>query len=120
MRRAALRLQRERTAEAQAELLEDMSTRWIRAQRMRNFLVELEARIPPESRSPTVTAWFDWARNCIDELDPLLSRGVADLLRNAEVLAPDPVDDEQRDEEEQLSRDTGMLDELEGSATFVS
>lgn len=112
MERAALRLHRERVAEAQGGILESMSERWVRTVRARAFLASLEARLASESLSDAMTSWLDWARNYIDQLDPLSVSSLADLRSTAETLAPDPVDDEPWDQDEQYWRDMGWLDEM--------
>lgn len=79
---------------------------------MRRFLAELRRRLPPESHSATMTAWLAWAEAHVAALDPLSAQGLANLRRNAEILAPDPVDDEPWDGDEQHWRDMGWLDDL--------
>ena len=112
LRRAALRLRRRRTAESQAELLASMSERWLEMTRIRDYLAALEARLPRDSRSAAMADWLSWARDHVDQLDPLSDQGLADLQTDAEALAPDPIDDEPPDPEEQYFLDMGWLDDL--------
>jgi hypothetical protein len=77
MRRAALRLHRERIAEAQDDLLQSMAAWWAEAAQMRRFLAELRRRLSPESRSATMTARLEWAEAHVAALDPLSAQGLA-------------------------------------------
>lgn len=111
MHKAAVRLRREEIAEEQGELLEGLYQRWMAARRMRRFVAVLDAHVGSDPRWPEKTAWLEWARGYIDTIDPLSDAALTELFAMTVALAPDPIDDEPWDEEEQFWRDMGWLDD---------
>jgi hypothetical protein len=111
VRRASMRLQRERTIRARPKTLRALAERWEEAARLRAFLDAAEARIVAEPAPGALTAWLEWARGYAESVDPLTSAGLEELRAETEALLSLPEDDGEWDEDEQMWRDMGWLDD---------
>jgi hypothetical protein len=112
MRRAALRLQRERAEAARPKALRALAARWTETRRLRAFLDAAETHIASESAPGALAAWLDWARAYVEDFDPLSSASLEELRAETEHLLSLPKDDGDWDEDEQEWRDMGWLDDL--------
>ncbi len=73
---AAERIRQEKEAEArrQEQLRQDldqMATRWHKAEKLRNFLRAVQNAVPESNRSESFRSWLGWATTYASEIDPL-------------------------------------------------
>jgi hypothetical protein len=67
--------QRRREEEAErVRDLEEWTKQWERSQRYRAFLDAMQKSFEHEEMSPTLAAWFVWAKDYVDQIDPIMAR----------------------------------------------
>lgn len=68
--------QRRREEEARRfKELQDQAGRWLEAKKLRAYLRAVERSVPFEERSEDLASWLEWAKDRIDEFDPLTPTG---------------------------------------------
>lgn len=110
-RKAAQRYHKDLERERRAENLHDLVKQWHEAARLRAFLAALRQHFVEHPPGAALAEWMDWAEAYAASYDPMSEESMADLQHHAEIVAHEPIDDEEPDPEEMEWRSMGFLDE---------